>query len=60
MSLGGIEEREMFNTFNMGVGMTLTMPQAQAERAIAKLNNEGVEAYCIGEVIKSEEGLTLC
>ena len=50
----------MFNTFNMGVGMTLTMSQAQADRAIEILNNEGIEAYCIGEVVKGEEGVTLC
>ncbi len=60
MSLGNIEEREMFNTFNMGVGMTLTMSQAQADRAIEILNNEGIEAYRIGEVVKGEEGVTLC
>lgn len=60
MSLGNIEEREMFNTFNMGVGMTLTMPQTQADRAIEILTNEGIEAYRIGEVVKGEEGVTLC
>jgi len=59
-SLGNIEEREMFGTFNMGVGMTLTVPAAQADRAIALLNAEGVEAYCIGEVVRGEEGVTLC
>ncbi len=60
MSLGNIEEREMFNTFNMGVGMTLTMPQTQADRAIEILTSEGIEAYRIGEVVKGEEGVTLC
>lgn len=60
MSLGNIEEREMFGTFNMGVGMTLTVPSAQADHALAILNAGGVEAYRIGEVIKGEEGVTLC
>lgn len=60
MSLGGIEESEMFHTFNMGVGMTLAMPEAQAGRAIEILDSMGVIAYRIGEVVNGEEGVTLC
>jgi len=60
MSLGNMEENEMFHTFNMGVGMTLAMPEAQAGRAIEILGNMGVSAYRIGEVVKGEEGVTLC
>lgn len=60
MSLGNIEEHEMFNTFNMGVGMTLTVPAEQAGRALDVLNSEGVDAYRIGEVLKGEEGVILC
>jgi len=59
-SLGGIGEREMFNTFNMGVGMTVTVPAAQADRAVAHLRAQGVEAYLIGELIPGEEGVLLC
>ncbi len=59
-SLGGMEEQEMFGTFNMGVGMTLTVPAAQADRVISLLNAEGEEAYRIGEVIPGGEGVTLC
>ena len=59
-SLGELDERHMFNTFNMGVGMTLTMPASQADRAIALLSEKGVSAYGIGEVVSGEEGVILC
>ncbi|HWQ05723.1 MAG TPA: phosphoribosylformylglycinamidine cyclo-ligase [Feifaniaceae bacterium] len=60
MALGGIEEREMFSTFNMGVGMTLTVPAAEVDLAVALLGANGVEAYCIGEVAIGGEGVALC
>ena len=59
-ALGELEEKHMFNTFNMGVGMTLTVPASQADRAIALLNENGVSAYGIGEVVSGEEGVILC
>ena len=59
-ALGELEEKHMFNTFNMGVGMTLTVPASQADRAIALLSESGVCAYVIGEVIQGEEGVILC
>ncbi len=59
-SLGELEEKHMFNTFNMGVGMTLTVPASQADRAIALLQAGGVDAYVIGEVVSGEEGVILC
>ena len=59
-TLGGLDERTMFNTFNMGVGMTLTVPAAEADRAAARLSADGVEAYPIGEVVSGEEGVVLC
>lgn len=58
--LGELDEAHMFNTFNMGVGMTVTLPQAQAEKAIAHLGVTGVEAYVIGEVVSGDEGIILC
>ena len=58
--LGELDEAHMFNTFNMGVGMTITLPQAQAEKAIAHLAANGVEAYIIGEVVSGDEGIILC
>ena len=59
-ALGGLEERTMFNTFNMGVGMALTVPAVQADRAVALLGENGVNAYPIGEVVSGEEGVVLC
>jgi phosphoribosylformylglycinamidine cyclo-ligase len=58
--LGELDEAHMFNTFNMGVGMTVTLPQAQAEKAIAHLAVTGVETYVIGEVVSGDEGIILC
>jgi phosphoribosylformylglycinamidine cyclo-ligase len=58
--LGELDEAHMFNTFNMGVGMTITLPQAQAEKAIAHLSASGVDAYIIGEVVSGDEGILLC
>ena len=58
--LGELDKAHMFNTFNMGVGMTITLPQAQAEKAIAHLAANGVEAYIIGEVVSGDEGILLC
>ncbi len=58
--LGELDEAHMFNTFNMGGGMTVTLPQAQAEKTIAHLGANGVEAYVIGEVVCGDEGIILC
>ena len=52
---GGIPERDMFNTFNMGVGMTVVVPGDQAEEAVAILARNGVEAYRIGEIVSNPE-----
>ena len=59
-SLGALDERDMFGTFNMGVGMTLTVPAANADRAIALLQADGVEAYPMGEVVSGGEGVSFC
>ncbi len=57
---GSIPERDMFNTFNMGVGMILTVPAEQAEQALAILHANGEpEAYRLG-VIAEGEGVELC
>ncbi len=58
--LGELDETHMFNTFNMGVGMTVTLPRADVERAIAHLAANGVEAYGIGVVVSGGEGIVLC
>ena len=57
---GSIPERDMFNTFNMGVGMTAVVPAHQADKAIAVLRQSGVEAYPIGEIAVSDEPIVLC
>ncbi len=57
---GGIGERDMFNTFNMGVGMSVVVAKEDADRALAILRAEGVDAYVIGEIVESEEKITLC
>ncbi len=56
---GGIDERDMFNTFNMGVGMVATVPEADAEKAIEALREVNVEAYRIGTVVASDEGVIM-
>lgn len=57
---GNIPQRDMFNTYNMGVGMTAVVAAAQADRAVAILRENGVEAYVLGEVEPGEGGVTLC
>ena len=59
---GGISEHDMFNTFNMGVGMSITVPAAQADEALEILKAHGEDAYVIGEIVKAdgEEKIVLC
>ncbi len=57
--LGGIPERDMFNTFNMGVGMVATVAAGEADCALRVLREAGVEAYAIGEVVASDERVIL-
>ena len=57
---GGISRRDMFNTFNMGVGMSVVVPGQQAEKAIDILKANGVDAYTLGVVEKSSAKLELC
>ena len=56
---GNIPERDMFNTFNMGVGMTVIVSNEDAEKAIEVLKAAGEDAYILGETIKGE-GVTIC
>ncbi len=57
---GQIPERDMFNTFNMGVGMTVTVDAKDADKAIQVLQTNGENAYVLGEIIASEESVVLC
>jgi len=56
---GNIPERDMFNTYNMGVGMSVVVPAAEVEKALEILKANGEEAYIIGEIIESEEKVIL-
>ena len=56
---GSIPERDMFNTFNMGVGMSVIVPAAQADRALEILTTQGEDAYVIGSIVKNEEKVIL-
>ena len=56
---GNIPERDMFNTYNMGVGMTVVVSKKDACRAAAILRRNGVEAYKLGEIVKGDEGVIL-
>ena len=49
----------MFNTFNMGVGMSVVVAAEDAEKALAALRAAGEDAYVIGEVVPSEEGVII-
>ena len=56
---GNIPERDMYNTYNMGVGMSIVVPAEQEEKAIAVLKDNGIEAYTIGTIVESEEKVIL-
>ncbi len=56
---GNIPERDMFNTYNMGVGMSVVVPAAQVEKALEILKAHGEDAYVIGEIIESDEKVIL-
>ncbi len=60
MDKGSIPERDMFNTFNMGVGMTVVVDKNDVDKAIAAIKNAGEEAYVLGELIDSDEGVIIC
>ena len=58
--VGNIPERDMFNTYNMGVGMSVVVAPGDVDRALEILRANGEQAYVIGEIIKSEDGVVLC
>ena len=57
---GNISERDMFNTFNMGVGMSIVVKKGEEQKALEILKENGEDAYIIGEIIKSDEGVVFC
>ena len=58
--VGGIGERDMFNTFNMGVGMSIVVAEKDVDHALDVLHVNGEDAYVIGTIAESGTKLTLC
>ena len=56
---GNIPERDMFNTYNMGVGMSVVVKAAEAEKALDILKANGEDAYVIGEIVKAEQKIEI-
>lgn len=56
---GSIPERDMYNTFNMGLGMVLAVPAAQAEQATALLTQAGEQVFAVGSVVPGSAGVEL-
>lgn len=56
---GGIPERDMFNTFNMGVGMCMAVSKETADAAVRALNSAGERAFVLGEVTTGDEGVVI-
>lgn len=59
MKEGNIPERDMFNTYNMGIGMTVVVPKEDAARAVEIIEAAGEHAKVIGEIVKSSEGVII-
>ena len=58
---GNVPERDMFNTYNMGVGMTVTVAREDADKALAALREGGEPgAYILGEIAEGEKGVVVC
>ena len=56
---GGISERDMFNTFNMGIGMSIIVSAADADTALRILEEQGEKPYIIGEIVASDEPIAI-
>ena len=57
---GNVSVHDMFNTFNMGVGMSIVVAKEDVEKAISVLKANGEDAYVLGEIVKSDDGVILC
>ena len=56
---GNVSERDMFNTYNMGVGMSIVVPAEEADKAIEILKAHGDDAYLIGKIVESDEEIVI-
>ena len=57
---GRISTRDLYNTFNMGVGMVAVVSKLDVDAALAALKEQGTDAYLLGEIVKGENGVELC
>jgi phosphoribosylformylglycinamidine cyclo-ligase len=57
--VGNIPERDMYNTYNMGVGMSVVVAKEDVDKALSILKANGEDAYVLGEIVKSDEGVIL-
>ena len=57
---GNVCERDMFNTFNMGVGMSVVVAKEDADKALATLRLNGESAYIMGEIVNSDTKIEIC
>lgn len=57
---GNIEERDMYNTFNMGIGMVVVVDKTAAANVVKYLGEKGEKAYDIGEITRGEPGVEIC
>jgi len=58
--VGNIPERDMFNTYNMGVGMSIVVPKDEVDTALETLKAYGEDAYVIGQIVEGEEKIVIC
>ena len=58
--VGNIPERDMFNTYNMGVGMSIVVPREELETSLEILKGQGVDAYMIGHIEAGDEKIVIC
>jgi phosphoribosylformylglycinamidine cyclo-ligase len=56
---GNIDERDMFNTFNMGVGMSIVVAEKDVEASLEILRANGEDAYVIGQIVESDDKITI-
>ena len=57
--IGNIPERDMYNTFNMGIGMAIIVKSSEAENAVKILEEQGEKAYIIGEVVEGQKDIDI-
>ena len=57
---GDIPERDMYNTFNMGMGMCMAVAKEDADKALAALKAEGQDAVVVGEIVDGDKGVIVC